>query len=51
MFDNGSQQLYITKALAETLSLNPRHTETMVIRTFGSKSETKQVCELISLVG
>ena len=49
MFDNGSQRSYITKALAGTLSLNPRHTETMVIRTFGSQSETKQVCKLVSL--
>ena len=49
MFDNGSQRSYITKALAEILSLNPRHTETMVIRTFGSQSETKQVCKLVSL--
>ena len=49
MFNNGSQRSYITKGLADTLSLNPKHTETMVIKTFGSQSETKQVCELVSL--
>ena len=31
------------------MTLNMRHTETMVIKSFGSQSETKQVCELVSL--
>ena len=49
MFDNGSQRSYITKELAETLSLNSRHTETMVIRTFGSRSEIKLIGSQMSL--
>ena len=49
MFDNGSQRSYITNTLAETLSLTSKHTETMVIRTFGSQSETKQICDVVSM--
>ena len=49
MFDNGSQRSYVTRELAEALTLKAKHTETMVIKTFGSQSETKQVCELVSL--
>ena len=49
MFDNRSQQSYINKELTETLLLKPRYMETVVIRTFGSQAENKQVCELVSL--
>ena len=49
MFDNGSQRSYVTNTLAETLSLTSKHTETMVIKTFGSRSEAKQICDVVSM--
>ena len=49
MFDNGSQRSYVTNTLAETLSLTSKHTETMVIKTFGCRSEAKQICDVVSM--
>ena len=49
MFDSGRQRSYITKEIANALSLAPRCSETMMIRTFGSQSEVKQVCDVVLL--
>jgi len=45
-FDSGSQRSYITKEVANGLSLAPSCSET---RTFGFQSEAKQVCDVVSL--
>ena len=49
MFDSGSQRSYITQEFADALSLSPQCSETMLIRTFGSQSEARQVCDVVSL--
>jgi len=50
MLDSGSQRSYITKEVAYGLSLAPKCSETMIIKTFGSQSEVKQVCDVVSLL-
>ena len=47
IFDSGSQRSYITDRVRHHLSLEPIHTETMVIKTFGSKNQTKQACDVV----
>ena len=49
MFDNGSQRSYITSNPASALSLSGEHLETMMIKTFGSQTELKQVCGVVTL--
>jgi len=49
IFDSGSQRSYITNKVKDHLSLNPRGTETMLIKTFGSDKGNKQFCELVCL--
>jgi len=49
IFDSGSQRSYITNKLKEVLSLRPRHTESMMIRTFGTSKGERQLCDLVLL--
>jgi len=49
IFDSGSQRSYITNKLKEALSLRPRHTESMIIRTFGTSKGEKQLCDVVSV--
>ena len=49
IFDNGSQRLYITNKLVDLLSLNHHHTETMIIKMFGSSEGSKQACKVVSI--
>jgi len=49
IFDSGSQRSYITNKLKEVLSLRPRHTESMIIKTFGYSKGEKQLCDVISI--
>ncbi|XP_065917691.1 uncharacterized protein [Dysidea avara] len=49
LFDCGIQRSYVTKQVANSLSLTPKCSETMLIRTFGSQLEAKQVCDVVSL--
>ena len=35
--------------LKEFLTLEPQYTETMLIKTFGSESGNKQLCDVVSL--
>ena len=49
IFDSGSQRSYVTNNLKEFLSLDPQHTETMLIKTFGSEKGSKQLCDVVSL--
>ena len=37
ILDSGSQRTYVTKQVQKTLSLKPIRTETVIIKTFGSK--------------
>ena len=43
------QRSYITDRIRHHLSLEPSHTETMVIKTFGSENQTKQACDVVRL--
>ena len=47
IFDTGSQKSYITDTVKKYLSLVPVCTETMVIKTFGIKSQNQQVCKVV----
>jgi len=49
VFDSGSQRSYITRDLASALSLSSGHFETMMIKTFGSQTELRQVCGVVML--
>ena len=49
IFDSGSQRSYITDRVKQYLSLKSIHTETMVIKTFGSESQAKQTCDVVKL--
>ena len=49
IFDSGSQRSYITNKVKETLKLDSRSTETMLIKTFGSTRSGKQVCDVVSV--
>jgi len=49
ILDSGSQRSYITTQLRNLLLLNPHHTETMIIKTFGSSEGSKQLCEVVSI--
>ena len=49
IFDSGSQRSYITNKLKEVLSLRPRHTESMIIKTFGSSKGERQLCDVVSI--
>ena len=49
IFDNGSQRSYITNKLVDLLSLTHHHTETMIIKTFGSSEGSKQACKVVSI--
>ena len=49
IFDSGSQRSYITNKMKDHLLLNPRGTETMLIKTFGSDKGNKKFCELVCL--
>jgi len=49
IFDSGSQRSYITNKLKEVLSLRPRHSESMIIKTFGSSKAERQQCDVVSI--
>jgi len=49
MFDNGSQRSCVTSNLASALSLSVVHFETMMIKIFGSQTELKQECGVVTL--
>jgi len=49
MFDSGSKWSYVTRDLASTLSLSSKHSETMMIKTFGSQADLKKVCGVVTL--
>ena len=47
ILDSGSQRSYVTNHLKEELKLPVDHQEAMLIRTFGSKGEKSQTCDVI----
>ena len=49
MFDNGSQRSYVTNSLVRQLSFDSRCSEAMIIQTFGSHQDTRQVCDIHSI--
>ena len=49
LFDSGSQKSYVSQRLKEALSLKPIHSETLVIKTFGSTDEMVQTCDNVQL--
>ena len=49
LFDSGSQKSYVSQRLKEALSLKPIHSETVVIKTFGSTDEMVQTCDNVQL--
>jgi len=49
ILESSSQRSCITKEIVSALSLAPRCFETTIIRTFGSQSEARQVCDVVSL--
>ncbi len=49
LFDGGSQRSYVTEGVQQSLSLQPDGVETMLIKTFGSDKENKQVCSVVNL--
>ena len=49
LFNSGSQNSYVSQRLKEALSLKPIHSETLVIKTFGSTDEMLQTCDNVQL--
>ena len=49
LFDSGSQKSYVSQRLKGALSLKPIHSETLVIKTFGSTDEMVQTCDNVQL--
>ena len=50
LFDSGSQKsLYVSQRLKEALTLKPIHSETLVIKNFGSTVEMVQTCDNVQL--
>lgn len=49
LFDEGSQQLFLTKDLADTLSLQPTRKEEIYISSFGAKTPLSQKMEVASI--
>ena len=49
LLDSGSQKSYVSQMLKEALSLKPIHSETLVIKTFGSTDEMVQTCDNVQL--
>ena len=49
IFDSGSQRSYITNSVRKLLNLDSRSTETMLIKTFGSTKNDKQICDVVSV--
>ena len=49
IFDSGSQRSYITNSMRKLLNLHSRSTETMLIKTFGSTKNNKQICDVVSV--
>ena len=49
LFDSGSQKSYVSLRLKEALRLKPIHSETLVIKTFGSTDEMVQTCDNVQL--
>ena len=47
ILDSGSQRSYITNHLKKDLNLQVDHQETMLIKTFGSKEEKSQNCDVV----
>ena len=47
ILDSGSQRSYITNHLKKGLQLQVDHQETMLIKTFGSKEEKSQTCDVV----
>ena len=47
ILDSGSQRTYVTKQVQNTLSLKPLRTETVIIKTFGSKQGSTQTCDVV----
>jgi len=49
IFDSGSQRSYITNKSKEALSLRPRHTESNMIRRFGTSKGERQLRDVVSV--
>lgn len=47
ILDGGSQRSYITNHLKKELNLPIDHQEMMLIKTFGSKEEKSQTCDVV----
>ena len=45
LYNSGSQTSYVSQRLKEVLSLKPVHSETLLIKTFGSTDEMVQTCD------
>ena len=49
IFDSGSQRSYIVSRIRDLLALPTEMTERVLIKTFGSKVEKVQVCDVVNL--
>ena len=49
ILDTGSQRSYVTTRVKEAIRARKSHSESMVIKTFGSECGEKRVCEIIQL--
>ena len=49
ILDSGSQRSYVTTRIQETLGIRKTHSESMIIKTFGSEREERRVCDVVQL--
>ena len=49
LFDNGSQQSYVTEGLCTTLNLKPGHNERLQLNTFGDQNHQTKNCAVVQL--
>ena len=49
IFDTGSQRSYIASRVRNTLELLTERTETLVVKTFGSKAGFPQACDIVNV--
>ncbi|XP_028397211.1 uncharacterized protein LOC114521021 [Dendronephthya gigantea] len=50
ILDSGSQRSYITSRARDSLRLPTEHTETMLIKTFGSEEEKLTTCDSVNFI-
>ena len=50
LFDGGSQRSYITDHAKRSLGLSAEAVESVLIKTFGSKTDHTQLCDIVKLL-